>query len=71
MRKDTDILIKLRDIYNIRGESRRKKLGNYIPLKFLRETLQNNDWRYAFKQDTKGYILFFIFAHPKLIRYAN
>jgi hypothetical protein len=71
IRKDTDVLIKLRDIYNIRGELRRKKLGNYTPLEFLRESLQNNDWRYIFKQDTKGYILFFMFTHPESIRYAN
>jgi hypothetical protein len=71
IRKDPNILIKPRDIYNIRGESRRKKLGNYTPLEFLRETLQNNNWRYAFKQDTEGHILFFIFAHPESIRFAN
>jgi hypothetical protein len=43
IRKDPKILIKLRDIYNIRIASRRKKLGNSTPLKFLRETLQNNN----------------------------
>jgi hypothetical protein len=64
-------LIKACDLYNIRDELRRKKLGNYTPLEFLRETLQNNDWRYAFKQDTEGYILFFMFAHPKSIEYTN
>jgi hypothetical protein len=36
-------LIKACDLYNIRDELRRKKLGNYTPLEFLRETLQNND----------------------------
>lgn len=71
MRKDPRILIKPRDIYNIRIESRRKKLGNSTPLEFLRETLQNDNWRYAFKQDTEGHILFFMFAHPESIRYAN
>ena len=71
IRKDPNILIKPRDIYNIRIESRRKRLGNSTPLEFLRETLQNNDWRYAFKQDTEGHILFFMFAHPESIRYAN
>ena len=71
IRKDPHILIKPRDIYNIRAESRRKKLGNYTPLEFLRETLQNHDWRYAFKQDTEGHILFFMFAHPESIRFAN
>jgi hypothetical protein len=64
-------LIKPCDLYNIRDELRRKKLGNNTPLEFLRETLQNNYWRYAFKQDTEGYILFFMFAHPESIRYAN
>jgi hypothetical protein len=64
-------LIKPYDLYNIRDEMRRKKLGNYTPLEFLRETLQNNNWRYAFKQDTEGHILFFMFAHPKSIEYAN
>jgi hypothetical protein len=64
-------LIKPKDCYNIRDELRRKKLGNYTPLEFLRETLQNDNWRYAFKQDTEGYILFFMFAYPELIRYAN
>jgi hypothetical protein len=64
-------LIKPRDIYNIRVESTRKKLRNNTPLEFLRESLQNNDWRYTFKQDTKGYILFFMFAHPKSIEYTN
>jgi hypothetical protein len=66
-----NIIIKPKDCYNIRDESRRKKLGNYTPLEFLRETLQNDNWRYAFKQDNKGRILFFIFAHPKSIKYAN
>jgi len=64
-------LIKPYDLYNIRDEIRRKKLGNYTPLEFLRETLQNNNWRYAFQQDTEGHILFFMFAHPESIRYAN
>jgi hypothetical protein len=71
MRKDTNILIKPRDIYNIRVESTRKKLRNNTPLEFLRESLQNNDWRYTFKQDTKGHILFFMFAHPQSIQYTN
>jgi hypothetical protein len=71
IRKDPNILIKPRDIYNIRIESRRKKLGNNTPLEFLRERLQNNNWRYAFKQDTEGHILFFMFAHPESINYAN
>jgi hypothetical protein len=39
IRKDPNILIKPRDIYNMRAESRRKKLGNHTPLEFLRETL--------------------------------
>jgi hypothetical protein len=64
-------LIKPCDLYNIRDELRREKLGNYTPLEFLRETLQNNHWRYAFKQDTEGHVLFFMFAHPESIRYAN
>jgi hypothetical protein len=64
-------LIKPSDLYNIRDELRRKKLGNYTPLEFLRETLQNNSWRYTFKQDAEGHILFFMFAHPESIRYAN
>jgi hypothetical protein len=71
MRKDPDILIKSRDIYNIRVESTRKKLGNNTLLEFLRETLQQNNWRYAFKQDSEGYILFFMFAYPKSIKFAN
>jgi hypothetical protein len=65
------ILIKPKDCYNIRDELRRKKLGNYTPLEFLRETLQSNNWRYTFKQDTEGHILFFMFAHPESIRLAN
>jgi hypothetical protein len=36
-------LIKPKDCYNIRDESRRKKIGNYTPLKYLRETLQNDN----------------------------
>lgn len=70
-KQQPNILIKPKDCYNIRDELRRKKLGNYTPLEFLRETLQDNSWRYAFKQDTEGHILFFMFAHPESIRYAN
>jgi hypothetical protein len=70
-KQQPEILIKPKDCYNIRDESRRKKLGNYSPLEFLRESLQNSDWRYAFKQDTEGHILFFMFAHPESIRFAN
>jgi hypothetical protein len=65
------ILIKPYDCYNIRDDLRRKKLGDYTPLEFLIETLQKNNWRYAFKQDTEGHILFFMFAHPESIRFAN
>jgi hypothetical protein len=36
-------LIKPKDCYNIRDESRRKKLGSYTPLEFLQETLQNDN----------------------------
>jgi hypothetical protein len=72
MRKDQpNILIRQHDLYNIRADLRRKKLGNYTPLEFLREILDKDNWRYTFKQDTEGYILFFMFAHPKSIRYAN
>jgi hypothetical protein len=71
IRKDPTILITPRDIYNIRTDLRRKKLGNYTPLEFLRETLEQNNWRYTFKQDSEGHILFFVFAHPESIRLAN
>jgi hypothetical protein len=64
-------LIKPKDCYNIRDELRRKKIGNYTPLEYLQETLQNDNWRYTFKQDNKGHILFFMFAHPKLIENTN
>jgi hypothetical protein len=71
IRKDPTVLITPRDIYNIQTDLRRKKLGNYTPLEFLRETLQQKNWRYKFKQDSDGHILFFIFAHPESIRLAN
>jgi hypothetical protein len=72
IRKDKpNTLVKHYNLYNIRANIRRQKLGNYTPLEFLRETLQKNNWRYAFKQDTEGHILFFMFAHPKSIEYAN
>jgi hypothetical protein len=71
LRKDSDILIQPRDLYNIRIDLKRKKLGNYTSLEFLREKLEQNNWRYAFKQDNEGYILFFMFAYPESIRLAN
>jgi hypothetical protein len=69
--KQPTTLIKPKDCYNIRDELRRKKIGDYTPLEYLRETLQNDNWRYSFKQDSEGHILFFMFAHPKSIEYAN
>jgi hypothetical protein len=71
LRKDSDILIQPRDLYNIRIDLKRKKLANYTSLEFLREKLEQNNWRYAFKQDNEGYILFFMFAYPESIRLAN
>jgi hypothetical protein len=44
MRKDQpNILIRQHDLYNIRADLRRKKLGNYTPLEFLRETLDKDN----------------------------
>lgn len=34
-------------------------------------TLQENSWKYAIKQDNEGHVLFFMFAHPESIKYAN
>jgi hypothetical protein len=42
-KQQPDILIKPKDCYNIRDHSTQKKLGNYSPLEFLRESLQNSD----------------------------
>lgn len=60
-----------RDIYNARSALRRRKLGNYTPLEILLKTLQEDSWKYSIKQDSEGHILFFMFAHPESIRYAN
>jgi hypothetical protein len=66
-----EALVSSRDIYNARSALRRQKLGNSTPLEYLQKTLQENSWKYAFKQDAEGRVLFFIFAHPESIRYAN
>jgi hypothetical protein len=66
-----DALVIPRDIYNARSALRRQKLGNYTPLEFLLKTLQENNWKYAIEQDREGRILFFMFAHPESIKYAN
>ena len=70
-REYPDVLVIPRDIYNARSALRRQKLGNYTPLEFLLKTLQENDWKYATKQDSEGHVLFFMFAHPESIKYAN
>ena len=72
LRKDQpDILIRSKDIYNIRGSIRQKKLGNHSPLGLLQRLLIQNEWKYAFKQDKEGHVQFFMFAHPESIKYAN
>jgi hypothetical protein len=70
-REHPNALVIPRDIYNARSALRQQKLGNNTPLEFLRNTLQENSWKYAIKQDSEGYILFFMFAYPESIRYAN
>lgn len=70
-RQYPDSLVSPRDIYNARSALRRQKLGNDTPLGFLQTTLQENSWKYALKQDSEGHVLFFMFAHPESIRYAN
>jgi MULE transposase domain len=70
-RENSDALVTPRDIYNARSALRRQKLGNSTPIELLQKTLQENYWKYAIKQDHEGHILFFMFAHPKSIEYAN
>lgn len=70
-RQYPNALVTSKDIYNARDSLRRKKLGNSTSLEFLLKTLQENSWKYAFKQDIEGHILFFMFAHPESIKYAN
>ena len=70
-REHPNALVTPRDIYNARSALRRQKLGNSTPLEFLLKTLQENHWKYAIKQDNEGRVLFFMFAHPESIRYAN
>jgi hypothetical protein len=45
-----EALVSSRDIYNARSALRRQKLGNSTPLEYLQKTLQENSWKYAFKQ---------------------
>jgi len=71
IQKESNILIKLRDIYNIQAELKRKRLDNQTPLKSLKETLENNGWKYAFKKDAEGDVLLFMFARPESIRLDN
>ena len=70
-REHPDALVISKDIYNARDALRRQKLGNNTPLELLLKNLQDHFWKYAFKQDIEGRILFFMFAHPKSIKYAN
>ena len=71
IQKESNILIKLRDIYNIQAELKRKRLDNQTPLESLKETLENNGWKYAFKKDAEGDVLLFMFAQPESIRLDN
>lgn len=71
IQKESNILIKLRDIYNIQAELKRKRLDNQTPLESLKETLENNGWKYAFKKDAEGDVLLFMFARPESIRLDN
>ena len=70
-REYPNTLVTPRDIYNARSALRRQKLGNCTPLELLLKTLQENHWKYAIKQDHEGHVLFFMFAHPESIKYAN
>lgn len=70
-REHPNTLVTPRDIYNARSALRRRKLGNNTPLEYLLKFLQENSWKYAIKQDSEGHILFFMFAHPESIKYAN
>jgi hypothetical protein len=58
-REHPNTLVTPRDIYNARSALRRQKLGNNTPLEFLLKSLQENSWKYTFKQDIEGRILFF------------
>lgn len=70
-RQYPNALVSSRDIYNARSALQRQKLGNNTPIGFLQTTLQENSWKYAIKQDNEGHVLFFMFAHPESIKYAN
>ncbi len=65
------MLIKSKEVYNIRAGAKRKELGNLKLLEFLKQTFYNNGWKYALKQNTEGNIFFFMFTPPKLIKFAN
>jgi hypothetical protein len=60
-----------RDIYNKRQAVRREKLGGKTSLQYLHDLLVRDDWKYSFKQDREGRILFFMFAHQESIKFAN
>lgn len=49
----------------------REQLAGRTPIQYLQEQLLIHKWKSAFKQDIEGRITFFMFAHPKSIRYAN
>src|SRR5699024_5195908 len=70
-RQYPNALVSSKDIYNARDTLRRQKLGNNTPLEYLLKNLQEDSWKYAIRQDSEGHILFFMFAHPESIRYAN
>ena len=70
-RQYPNTLVSPKDVYNAREALRRQKLGNSTPLEFLLKTLQENHWKHAIKQDSEGRVLFFMFAHPESIKYAN
>lgn len=70
-RQYPNALVSSKDIYNARDALRRQKLGNNTPLEYLLNNLQEDSWKYAIKQDSEGHILFFMFAHPESIKYAN
>lgn len=57
------ILIIFRDIYTKRGKICYEKLGRKSPLQYLYNLLTKEKSGYKFKQDTKSYALFNLFAY--------
>ena len=54
-----NILVLPTDIYNARAADRRAMLQGDTPVGHLVKKLNQDQWRYAFKQDDMGYIQFF------------